>query len=83
MKNEKTRGERGAYSHYILVIAVVSHSVVLYLWHCVFRIALIFHVIDGRNCICDNTGNESSYSLLTLPLPLPLSHVTWHRFSSN
>lgn len=27
MKNEKTRGERGAYSHYILVMAVAVGTV--------------------------------------------------------
>lgn len=67
MKNEKTRGERGAFSHYILVIVVVSYSVVLYMWHCVFRIALAFHVIDVT--ILYTAARKMTPAIALLPSP--------------
>jgi hypothetical protein len=76
VKNEKTRGERGAYSHYILVMAV-SYSVVLYVWHCVFRIALALRVIDGRNLY--TATREVSPALSSYPLP----QFIWHRLSNK
>lgn len=79
MKNEKTRGERGACSHYILVIEVlaVSYSVIVYALHCVFRIALEFHVISGRNPYTATQEMSPAITLFALP------HVTKHRLSNN